>query len=135
MSVIEKRDAIGEYRRVDEMLADERGSEGEVLLPSGQELGRYAVVRIQAVASPWCGARGFDEDETIPPAAGQCGRGDADALGVVAVSLMEGGQLAEHTVHQVGLRVVGIVEKVMSTSIEEIASIGSRSSGRPPRTD
>jgi hypothetical protein len=72
MSVIEKRDAIGEYRRVDEMLADERGSEGEVLLPSGQELGRYAVVRIQAVASPWCGARGFDEDETIPPAVCTC---------------------------------------------------------------
>jgi hypothetical protein len=103
--------SINLFSIVDQPVLDQSAGERVVLFPTGDQFGDDAVVRVQCVAASGMRAGGFDQHQTITPSAGQ-GRGrDADALGVVAVHLVERRQLADCSVDAVGLAVVRVVEE------------------------
>lgn len=68
-------------------------------------------MRVEAVPPPRVGVRRLKDRESPTPSVWQHGRREADALGVVAIRLVEPGQFADRTIDQVGLLVVRVVEE------------------------
>jgi len=81
-------DAVFEDRRIEQAGLDERADEGQVLVPSGGQLGRGKVVRFEAPGRR-AGSRGLVGDDAVEPSTGEDRGRRADALCVDAVPLVE----------------------------------------------
>lgn len=86
---IEEIDPVDQGIGVDKTFPEKRSGKVKVLPAAGDELRDDAIVRLEAQSAAWFGVGCLKADESLAPAGWQ-GRGrDADALGVVAVGLVE----------------------------------------------
>lgn len=89
MDSVEQCDTFEQDGRIDQVLADESLGEDVIFFAPGDELGNDTVMQVQAVTATGRRTGGLDDHDAGLPAAREDGRGDADALCVVAMGFVE----------------------------------------------